>query len=131
MDYLCIIGSIYATLLYKNYNHYQPPFTALDIEVLETVNQPEQILFTWNHDPRTSAVDNEELQNHRLGLYDWIPRCHSTAVTAIMKFQYDIIALSDSETSVGSPSPVTYFSQIFNGVFELLGPISEYPFTQV
>lgn len=35
------------------------------------------------------------------------------------------------ETSIGSPSGLTYVPQVMNSLFEMIGPIAQYPFTQV
>jgi hypothetical protein len=121
----------------------QGPFTSVDIEVLESAKNPELLLYTWNNDPRTSAVGNKALQDHRLGIYDWVQKCHVVVVWSLMNGLYDLALVAEDilnakfpqrkkkETSIGSPSGLTYVPQIMNSLFEMIGPIAQYPFTQV
>lgn len=130
MDFLCLAGALYATPQYKIYNHGRPPFSDTDIAVLKTSKSPELLLYTWNRDPRTMSND-QKVKDHRLNIYDTIPRCMNIIVWLVMKVPYNMIMLTDPTATVASPPPSTHAIQAIGGVLELLGPISAYPINQV
>jgi hypothetical protein len=115
---------------YKTWNGGDPPFTVTDIDVLKTCQEPELLLYTWNHDPRTYAVDKPEVQMHRLGIYDWIHRSHMATMFAFFSvlFNYPLIM---NEGHQGEPSEETFLPQIFIAISCIMGQIAEYPFTQL
>ena len=106
-------------------------FNSADIHVLETVKDPELILYTWNHDPRTYAVGDEELQNHRLGLFDWIPRTHNSVMFAVMEGLNiaSYIAAEDLDCTISTGDSI--IAQFLSTLSSGMGQIAEYPFTQL
>lgn len=119
------------------------PFSAMDIEVLNSVSNPEIFLHTWNNDPRTYAMDKPELREHRLGIYDWMQRCLSVVVWGIMNGAYDLALLVEDRrnderiqmglpiSSMENPGSLTNTPQQMISLFQMVGPIGAYPITQL
>lgn len=142
MDVLCLLGGSLGTYRYSVYNN-KAPFTAVDIEVLNSTSNPELLLFTWNNDSRTFAMDNKELQDHRLGIYDWMQRCTNLVTWTIMNGAYGITLLAEdvlnyklkrvgnSISSVNSPGKLTDNPQLLLSLFQMVGAIAAYPINQL
>lgn len=130
------------TSLYRAYNK-KAPFTSVDIDVLNSASNAELLLYTWNHDPRTYAMDNQELQDHRLGIYDWMQRCTQLATWVIMNGYYGIALLREDNknykdqrtkkglSSVNSPGSLTNNPQVLQSLFQMVGAIAAYPINQL
>lgn len=112
------------------------------------MTNPEVFLYTWNSDPRTYALDNPALQDHRLGIYDWMQRCQSFAVWSVMNFAYDAaLGWEDYQnddrykkrnegeswkmSSLQDPGPWTSYPQQMISLFQMVGPIGSYPINQL
>jgi hypothetical protein len=146
LEILCFLGGSFGTFRYRRYND-KAPFTAVDIEVLDSVKNPEIFLYTWNSDPRTYAMDSPALQDHRLGIYDWMQRCQSFAVWSVMNFAYDAALLVEDGlnnnrfkrkngdswkmSSLQDPGDWTNIPQQMISLFQMVGPIGAYPITQL
>ena len=115
---------------YKTWNHGVAPFTSTDIAVLKACKEPELLLYSWNNDPRTYAMDKPEVQNLRLGIYDWIHRSHMASMFVLFSLLYNV-PLVMYKGHQGEPSEETYASQVFNAIACIMGQIQEYPFTQL
>jgi hypothetical protein len=76
-------------------------------------------------------MGNPDLQNHRLGIYDWMQKCHMVVVWSLMNLLLDVTLLMEEESSLGTPGKLTYIPQVVNSVFEMIAPIAQYPFTQL
>ena len=124
------MGGVYGNAQYALYNGHGP-FTATDIQVLKSAPNLELLLYTWNNDPRTYAMNDDALREHRLGIYDWMPKCHFVVVWIVKNTLYDLTLLVDPKGSLGAPGKHTYIPQVLDSLFEMIGPISQYPFTQV
>ncbi len=98
--------------------------------MLKSCQEPELLLYTWNNDPRTYAVDKPEVRMHRLGIYDWIHRSHMATMFAFFSvlFNYPLIMNAGHQ---GEPSEETFLPQIFIAISCIMGQIAEYPFTQL
>jgi hypothetical protein len=141
LDILCFMGGIYGAWQYGLYHNWKGPFTRTDIEVLNSAPNPELLLYTWNHDPRTYAMDDKAKQEHRLGIYDWMQKCHVVVVWSLMNGLYDLALVAEDflaaanpnhvASTVGNPGKLTYIPQVANSLFEMIGPIAQYPFTQL
>lgn len=82
-----LVGSCQATWMYKLYRHGREPFNDRDIEVLESVSNPQLILYTWKSDPLTASND-ADVAHKRMAIFDWIPRmCAATFVTLTKSIQ--------------------------------------------
>ena len=130
LDMLTLAGSVYGTWTYKLFNGGKAPFTDDDISVFKSVKEPELLLYTWNHDPRTYAMDSPQLRRHRLGIYDWIPRLHMSVTGTLQVLAFDI-TLAVGGGNTGNPGKLTYIPQVFNAIVGIMGRIAGYPFTQV
>jgi hypothetical protein len=120
------------------------PFTAVDIQVLNSASNAELLLYTWNHDSRTFAMDNQELQDHRLGIYDWMQRCTQIATWVLMNGCYGIALLREDKlnymdekrtkhsiSSVNNPGSLTNTPQLMQSLFQMVGAIAAYPINQL
>jgi hypothetical protein len=130
LDMFTFMGSVYSTSLYKLFNHNKRPFNAKDIAVISKVQDPELLLYTWNHDPMTYAMDSPQLQRHRLGMYAWIPTMTMTLLGTIQTLAFDI-NIYRSGGSISNPGVGTRFTQAFSAIASILGRIQGYPFTQL
>ena len=130
LDMLTLAGSVYGTWHYKMFNGNKAPFTDADIKVFKKVTQPELFLYTWNHDHSTYAMDSPQLQHHRLGIYDWIPRLHMTVTNTLQILAFDI-TMAIGGGSAGSPGALTIAPQVFSAIVGIMGRIAGYPFTQL
>ena len=130
-DLLTLLGGTVATWTYKLYNGNYAPYTSIDVDVLRTNHDPELILYTWGHDPRTSDVNDNITHVHRLGMHDWIPRTHWCTVTSLTTILYDVPMSMTDKPDVRNPGSQTYPSQIFNTIVGVMGRVGYYPFSQV
>jgi hypothetical protein len=137
------LGGSLGTSLYRLYNK-KGPFSAVDIEVLNSASNAELLLYTWNHDPRTFAMDNQELQDHRLGIYDWMQRCTQLATWVLMNGCYGVALLREDRlnyidkkrtketmSSVNNPGSLTNTPQVMQSLFQMVGAIAAYPINQL
>ena len=142
LDLLCFLGGSFGTFQYSIYNN-KGPFTATDIEVLNSVSNPELFLHTWNNDPRTDAKGDRSLQDHRLGIYDWMQKCLNIMVWIVMNGAYDIALFiedlrndiyhrqGDQISSMENPGELTNTPQMMISLFQMVGPIGAYPINQL
>ena len=142
IDILCLLGGSYGAHQYRIFNK-KAPFDATDIEVLNSVSNPELFLYTWNKDPRTYAMDQPELREHRLGIYDWIQRCLNMMVWSLMNGAYDLALLVEDRrndqrlskglkiSSMENPGELTNGPQMLISLFQMVGPIGAYPINQL
>ena len=129
-DLLCLLGATISTWTYKLYNSNYAPYTSLDVEVLRSNKEPELILYTWGHDPRTSDQDDEITRVHRLGMHDWIPRIHTSTLSAFSAILYDV-PLAYSTKDINNPGYFVLAPRYFNTMAGVMQRVSYYPFTQV
>lgn len=78
------VGSCQATWAYKLYRGGKSPFTETDIQVIETVRDPQLVLYTWNLHPFTASNDPSVLKQ-RVQIFDWIPRTSSATLVTVTK----------------------------------------------
>jgi hypothetical protein len=129
-DLLTLFGGTVATWTYKLYNENYAPYTSTDIEVLQTVREPELILYTWGNDPRTSDKDDNVTHVHRLGIYDWIPKMHQLALSTLTSLAIDLpTALWIEDNTKAHRS--TQLTQSFNVFVNIMIRAGYYPFTQL
>jgi hypothetical protein len=129
-DLLTLLGGTVATWTYKLYNDNLPPYTSIDVDVLRTNTEPELILYTWGHDPRTSDTNDNVTHTHRLGMHDWIPRTHWATVTSLTTILYDV-SMAAYKMDVRNPGPYTHLPQMFGTLAGVMGRVGYYPFTQL
>lgn len=108
---------------------------------MRKVKHPQLLLYTWNHDPSTNAEKDLALQDHRLGIYDWMQKCHNVMVWLFMNTAYDLALLYEDSQNDGrpesemshmaNPGKATNGPQMMTSLFEMIGPIGSYPFNQV
>lgn len=129
-DLLTLFGGTVATWTYKLYNENYAPYTSTDIEVLQTVRDPELILYTWGNDPRTSDKGDNVTHVHRLGIYDWIPKMHQLALSTFTSLAIDLpTALWVDD--VTEPHKATQLANSFNVFVNIMIRAGYYPFTQL
>jgi hypothetical protein len=136
------LGGLLGTYQYLLFNQ-NAPFTAVDVEVLSGSSNPELLLYTWNHDNRTYAMDNQELQDHRLGIYDWMQRCTNLMAYMLMNGAFCITLemedfrnhkyqrVADKMSSVNNPGKLTEYPQIMQSLFQVIAAIPAYPINQL
>ena len=129
-DLLTLFGGTAATWTYKLYNENYAPYTSTDIEVLRSNTEPELILYTWGHDPRTNDVNDTVSHIHRLGIYDWIPKMHQLVLSTFTSLSIDIPTYLFAEDPRNPPQIVTK-AQSFNVLVGIMQRAGYYPFTQV
>ena len=88
-------------------------------------------------------MDSKELQDHRLGIYDWMQRCNKLVFWILMNGAMGItLKIEDSLnyklnreekklSSVNSPGNLTYFPRLMNPLLQMVGAIAAYPINQL
>ena len=130
VDLLTLFGGTAATWTYKLYNDNYAPYSFLDVEVLQSTSDPELMSYTWNHDPRTSAVNDDITQIHRLGISDWIPKMHQVALSVFTQVSTDVPVALTSMNYRDQGKNAT-MAQSFNVLVGVMVRAGYYPFTQV